>query len=64
MGEIGAARKTIDMRNLALKTFFDTKYMEIAELLLAYSDPSIYITLSRIDPAHQKTYDEYFQKRQ
>lgn len=64
MEEIGAARKSIDSRNLVLKTFFDTKYMEIAELLLGYPDPAVYVMLSRIDPSHQKTYEEYLQKRQ
>jgi len=58
-----AARKTMDARNLAVKTFFDTKYLELAEILLDYPDPTIYIKLSRIDPYHQKTYDEYRTKK-
>ncbi len=60
---IGVARKSIEARNLALKTFFDTKYMELADVLQDYPDRSIYVMLSRIDPYHQKTYDEYLQKR-
>lgn len=57
------ARKTIDARNLAMKTFFDTKYLELAEILLDYPDPTIYIKLSRVDPYHQMTYDEYRTKK-
>jgi len=60
---IGMARKTIDSRNLMLKNFFDTKYLEIADVFLDYPDPTFYITLSKIDPAHQSTYDEYRLKK-
>jgi len=60
---IGTTRKNIDPRNLVFKTFFDTKYMEIADILLAYPDRSIYFKLSQIDPYHQMTYEEYRLKR-
>jgi hypothetical protein len=53
------ARKSNDARNLAIKTFFDTKYLEMADILLDYPDPTIYIKLGRIDPYHQMTYEEY-----
>jgi hypothetical protein len=59
---IGATRKNIDPRNLVFKAFFDTKYMELADILQEYPDRSIYLTLSRIDPYHQMTYEEYRQK--
>jgi hypothetical protein len=59
---IGATRKNIDPRNLVFKAFFDTKYMELADVLQEYPDRSIYLTLSRIDPYHQMTYEEYRQK--
>jgi len=58
-----AARKILDARNLAVKTFFDTKYLELADVLLDYPDPTIYIKLSRIDPYHQMTYEEYRTKK-
>jgi hypothetical protein len=61
---IGAARKKMDPRNLVVKTFFETKYLEIADLFTTYPDPAVYITLSRIDPTHQGTYEEYRQRRQ
>jgi hypothetical protein len=57
--KIAVARKTLDPRNLAFKTFFDTKYMEIAEILREYPDRGIYVTLTRVDPYHQSTYDEF-----
>jgi hypothetical protein len=57
--KISVARKTLDPRNLAFKTFFDTKYMELAELLREYPDRAIYVTLARVDPYHQSTYDEF-----
>lgn len=60
---IAKTRKNIDSRNLVFKTFFDTKYMEIAELLQEYPDRSIYLRLSQIDPTHQTTYEEYRLKR-
>jgi len=58
-----AARKTVEARNLAVKTFFDTKYLELADVLLEYPDPTIYIKLGRIDPCHQMTYEEYRTKK-
>lgn len=60
--KIAAARKSLDPRNLGFKTFFDTKYMEIAELMREYPDRSIYITLARVDPYHQSTYDDFRMK--
>jgi hypothetical protein len=59
---IGATRKHIDSRNLVFKTFFDTKYLELAEVLQDYPDRSIYQQLSRVDPSHQSTYEEYRKK--
>ena len=56
---IGKVRENIEARNLVFKTFFDTKYMELADVLQGYPDRTIYSRLSRIDPSHQKTYDEY-----
>ena len=60
---IGIVKKRADPRNLIIKTFFDTKYQEIASTFLAYPDPDIFALLSSIDPAHLKTYEEYRAKR-
>ena len=46
-------------RSVLLKTFFDTKYMEIAELFLKYPDRAVYKRLGAADPNHQTTYQEY-----
>jgi hypothetical protein len=56
---IGKLRKKVDPQNLVIRSFFETKYMELASLFNNYPDRSIYHTLSRIDPAHTKTYEEY-----
>jgi hypothetical protein len=56
---IGRISKQSDPRNQIIKVLFDTKYMEIADLFAAYPDQSVYIKLSAIDPAHQKTYEDY-----
>jgi len=56
---IDKVRKGADPRNLIIKTFFEAKSLELAEVFKQYPDPSIYIRLSKIDPTHQKTYEEY-----
>jgi hypothetical protein len=61
--EIAASRKSLDPQNLAIKAFFDTKYLEIAQTFLDYPDRNVYGRLIRIDPNHQKTYEEYAAKR-
>lgn len=53
----------INQPSLAVRTFFDTKYMEIAESFLDYSKEDIYTELAKIDPVHQSTYEEYADKR-
>ena len=53
----------INQPSLAIRTFFDTKYLEIAESFLDYSDPDVYSKLANIDPAHQSTYEEYGKKK-
>jgi hypothetical protein len=53
----------INQPSLAVRTFFDTKYMEIAEAFLDYSDKDVYSELMKIDPVHQTTYEEYADKK-
>jgi hypothetical protein len=52
----------INQSSLILKTFFDTKYLEIAETFLQYNNAETFVKLATIDPAHQKTYEEYAEK--
>jgi hypothetical protein len=61
--EIAASRKVVDPQNLSIKAFFDTKYLEIAQVFMDYPDKNVYGRLMRIDPNHQKTYEEYAAKR-
>jgi hypothetical protein len=56
---IGTAKKQVDPRNLVIKVFFDTKYQEIAERFSDYPDPSVYVTIGRVDQANLKTYESY-----
>lgn len=60
---VGTTRKRVDPRNMYIKAFFDAKYLEVANLFLQYPDREVYSRLSKIDPSHQTTYEEYFAKR-
>lgn len=60
---IGNVRKRINQQSVAIKTFFDTKYLELCELFQSHPDDKIYQKLSFIDPYHQKSYEEYQEKR-
>jgi hypothetical protein len=48
---------------LFTRIFFDTKYLELANLFTDYWDPEIYTKLDAIDPLHQSYYDDYRNKR-
>ena len=61
--KIGKARREADPRNIAIRVFFDTKYLELADLFLTYPDASVYVTLSNVDQAHRTTYEEYAARR-
>ncbi len=60
---IGKVKSLADPRNQVIKVFFDTKYMEIADLFVNSPDKTVYNTIANIDPAHLKTYQEYSQKQ-
>lgn len=57
-----AKTKKSEFRSFNIKLFFDTKYMEIAQLMVDYYDKTIYRKLSELDPDHIATYDEYSKK--
>ncbi len=48
-----------DPRSVLVRTFFEAKYQEIAEVFLRYPDRSVYNRLSIADPAHQGTYLQF-----
>lgn len=60
---IGKLKKRINQRSVAIKTFFDSKYLELCELFLQCPDEGVYKKFSLIDPTHQKSYEEYREKR-
>jgi hypothetical protein len=60
---IGSVKKQVDPRNIFIRSWFEAKYQELGALFADYPDQTIYITLSNIDPYHQKTYEEYRTKK-
>jgi hypothetical protein len=59
---IGKVKRLSDPRNQVIKLFFDTKYMEIADVFAKDPDKSVWGIIANIDPAHLKTYEEYSRK--
>jgi len=60
---IGKVKKRVNEQSVSIKTYFDTKYLELCELFQGYSDPAVYARLAVVDPSHQKSYEEYRQKQ-
>lgn len=58
---IGQVRKT-EIRSFTIKSFFESKYLEIAQTMVDYYDKTIFKRLGEIDPDHVSTYDEYSRK--
>ncbi|OGU25106.1 MAG: hypothetical protein A2X66_00900 [Ignavibacteria bacterium GWA2_54_16] len=56
---IADMRQKQNPRSLLSKVFFDSKYLEIADVFLTWPDRDVYTRLSTADPAHQGTYDTY-----
>ncbi|GAB4300175.1 MAG: DUF4835 family protein [Ignavibacteriaceae bacterium] len=48
----------IDMNSVLLRTFFDAKNGEIADLLFDYPDKTIFNTLKQVDPSHMAVYEK------
>jgi hypothetical protein len=59
---IADLRKKQNPRSILVKSFFDSKYLEIADDFLSWLDRSVYDRLSAADPPHQGTYDTYRQR--
>ncbi len=57
--KIGNLQEKINMRTLILNTFFETKYLEIAQTFAKDPDLTVFTRLSKIDPTHQQDYDRY-----
>ena len=56
---IADLRQKQNPRSILVRTFFDSKYLEIADVFLTWPDRGIYDRLITADPAHQGTYDSY-----
>jgi Domain of unknown function (DUF4835) len=61
---IAKVKSSVDPRNLVIKLFFETKYLEIADTFLTYPDPNVYYKFGSIDQSHQTTYEQYRMKRE
>lgn len=60
---IGNVKKRINQPSVIIKMFFDTKYLELCDIFQTYHDEKVYEKLSAIDPSHQKSYEEWREKR-
>lgn len=60
--KIATLQQRINQNSLTIRLFFEAKYLEICDIFLKDPDLTIYTQLSRIDPAHQKNYEEYSRK--
>jgi hypothetical protein len=61
--KISDAKKNADPRNVVIKSFFEAKAKELAEVFADYPDPSVYTFFAGVDPNHQQTYDEARNRR-
>ncbi|KAF0152086.1 MAG: hypothetical protein FD143_1380 [Ignavibacteria bacterium] len=52
------AKGTIDWRSVLLKVFFDAKAGEIVDQLKGKVDPSLFVSLKKINASHTTKYDE------
>ncbi len=52
------AKGTIDWRSVLLKVFFDAKAGEITDQLKGKVDPSLFVSLKKMDASHTSKYDE------
>lgn len=55
---IGNLQQKINKPSLVIKTFFETKYLEIADTFTGYTDAKVFQRLNVIDPSHQQAYEK------
>jgi hypothetical protein len=60
---IADAKKNADPRNVVIKTLFEAKAKELADVFADYPDPSVYTFFSSVDPNHQQAYDDARNRR-
>jgi len=61
---IGEVKRNADIRNVAIKSFFEAKAKELADKFIDYPDVSVYGLLESVDPNHQQVYEEAKARRQ
>lgn len=59
---IGTAGRQTGAREAFVKSFFDAKHLEIAEVFSAYPDPAVFSRLAAFDENHRTTYEEALRK--
>jgi len=55
---IAGAKKNADPRNVVIKTFFEAKAKELADVFTEYPDPSVFTLFTSVDPNHQQAYED------
>ncbi|MDD8017395.1 MAG: DUF4835 family protein, partial [Bacteroidota bacterium] len=60
---ISDLKKNSNPRSILFRTFFETKYGELADAFKKYDDQSVYKLLVSVDQAHQSAYDEAVKNR-
>ncbi len=60
---ISVLKKTANPRAIIFRTFFETKYEELAEVFRGYPDLSAYQLLISVDPAHINAYEQAARKK-
>lgn len=53
---IAKVQEKINTPSLVIRTFFDTKYQEIADVFLGDPDQTVFAKLIKIDPSHEQAY--------
>lgn len=61
--KISKFQKAINQRALIIRTFFDTKFMEITDVFAVEPDLGVYDKLGQYDPVHLQNYEEAKKKR-
>jgi hypothetical protein len=55
---IGNLQQKINQPSLIIRTFFETKYLEIADTFTGYTDMDVFQRLIVVDPSHKQAYEK------
>jgi hypothetical protein len=62
LNNIKKIKETSNPRTILFKSFFDTKYGELADVFKGYNDKGVFQLLMQLDQAHQNAYEEAAKK--